>query len=107
MQPKVKRTGVCRVRHKLLAKFLHCEAEAVVTVRVPGRVVDVDTESTAVRTVVPAPADITASPVGLFLVFRELLQPAANNRTDLVHLAHPDIELVFVDVLQSIRYADM
>ena len=107
MQPKVKRTGTCRVRHELLAKFLHCEAEAVVRVRVPGRIVDVEAESTAVRTVIPTPAGITASPVRLSLILRELLQPAANNRADLVHLAHPDIELVFIDVLQSIRYADM
>ena len=107
MQPKVKRTGVCHMWHKLLAKFLHCEAEAVVSVRVPGRVVDVETESTAVRTVVPAPADITASPVGSSLILRELLQPATNNRTDFVYLTHPDIELVLVDVLQPIRYADM
>ena len=56
MQPKVKRTGVCHMWHKLLANFLLCEAEAVVTVRVPGRVVDAETESTAVRTVAPAPA---------------------------------------------------
>lgn len=107
MQPKVKRTGTCRVRHELLAKFLHCEAEAVVRVRVPGSVVHVETESTAVRTVVPTPAGITASPVKLSLTLREFLQPAANNRADLVHLAHPDIELVFVDVLQPIRYTDM
>jgi len=107
MQPKVKRTGVCHMWHKLLAKFLHCEAEAVVRVRVTGSIVHVETESTAVRTVVPTPAGITASPVRLSLILRELLQPATNNRADLVHLAHPDIELVFVDVLQSIRYADM
>lgn len=107
MQPKVKRAGVCHMWHKLLAKFLHCEAEAVVRVRVPGRIVDVEAESTAVRTVVPTPADITASPVKLSLTLRKFLQPAANNRADLVHLAHPDIELVFIDVLQSIRYADM
>ena len=93
--------------HKLLAKFLHCEAETVVTVRVRGRIVHVETESTTVRTVVPAPADITASPVRLSLILREFLQPAANNRTDLVYFTHPDIELVLVDVLQSIRYADM
>ena len=90
-----------------MSDIILCEAEAVVTVRVPGRVVDVETESTAVRTVVPAPADITASPVGLSLILRELLQPTTNNRTDFVYLTHPDIELVLVDVLQPIRYTDM
>ena len=41
---------------KQMSDIILCEAEAAASVQVPGRVVDVETESTADRTVVPAPA---------------------------------------------------